>query len=511
MVGDLTGKLAKLALVQRPMGTDLPAELWLEIFVNLPPSDLSAASLVSRQLQGPAYSLLFRSCVFILEDSKRLHQMVAFYSSPRIAPGVHECTVLGHRQNCAADVALVCAALPCFVNLGHLEFQYVRMTSTTISAISSRALTARQSLSLVSCMTDFPDPSQGQAGTVQVGRFLLHNEHIPAFPLDHHWLRLLRLDVVRVLDFALVHPTRIFIAELTNEPGIHLPTLEVLKLHLSGLDDLSEDDFVSALASFPALHTLNLHPPLFYPNEPINDSITLPAETLPLLSSFQGPSVHAAAYCAGRPLMHLKLYSVSSQAASVQGLLPAFLAIGQAAPRLRSLELRIACPVEDIIPTLSGALPSLRSLRITVLRYDSSDLTYPVFSTIVTGLAALVLPPQLTVLYLAYRYSGPHNEPMASALTALGRRSPGLQRISMCCDQVVNHWWDADSGTMLWRWTRDAHGVETIAHWTAAAPECIDGRKPNIGIRTADPEGDVVAAALEQEWLDATVAHRPST
>ncbi|KAJ6538029.1 hypothetical protein B0H19DRAFT_1382620 [Mycena capillaripes] len=523
-------------LLHDQRNVELPVELWLEIVAHLDPCDLPAMALVSRAMHDPAHSLLFRSCVFNLRYPLRLRSFIDyFYTSSRIAAKVHVCTVLGHRHNCAADVAGVCAAILYFSHLRHLTFQYVRMTTTTVAAISTKALSAPHpfELSLVSCITDFPVPSEDQEGTVPIQKFLLHNEHTADFLYDHRWLPLLNLDLLRVLDIAQPHSTAHFLEHLVcHVPRLDLPALEVLRLHLYGLLTLTEE-FASALTFFPTLRIVSLACALSgvdhfldYPHRHVQ--ITPGTSTLPFLSSFHGPLGHAAAYCANRPSMrHLNVYGTDDVYDPV-GVLPALTHLARTVPQLTSLELRIDFPVEDLLLALVGAFPALRSLRVVVPRYARRPaiiIPLPELADIRHTLMALQAPPHLEVLYLAYRSGNPSDsEPFAEriaaagiipAIRALGQRTSALRRICLCCQGVLDRWsWAGDVATLareptiIWRWTRNRHGGSMAAQWCTRGSEIIDGREANLGSRKLGYERYTAADALCEEWLLATAEHR---
>ncbi|KAJ6529678.1 hypothetical protein B0H19DRAFT_1242721 [Mycena capillaripes] len=533
-MAELVGeRLVGLVLVDLRTG-ELPPELWLEIVAHLGPGDLAAIALVSRALRGAAHSLMFRSCVFKLQYPHHLRSLIEFYTSSDVATKVHECTVLGHRQNSDADVARVCAAILHFSNLRQLVFQHVRVTATTVAAISSKALSSQDSfeLSLISCITDFPVPSGHQEGIIPLKTFLNHNEPIPGFLHDNRWLPLLNLDVLRVLDIAQPHSTeRLLEHFIRHLPGIKLPAVEVLRVHLTGLDRIA-DRFASALTKFPALRTLSLDCALdsvsaLFSSPRHHAQISVNGDTVPLLSSFHGPLTHAAAYCTGRPFMrHLKLYG-NHNTCDLAGLLPTLTQLARVVPQLTSLELRIDFPVEDLILPLASTFPALRSLRVVVPRYVRRGRAslLPEFADIMHTIATLRAASRLEVLYLTHRYGNPR-EPfgdvlqlsagMAPTIRALAQRAPLLWRISVCCvlDPTAHEKLDAESlasiackQTMVWRWTGDFHGG-SMAQWSSAGMECINGRTPNLGVRESHYKKYTVADELDDEWLQATASHR---
>ncbi|KAJ7260465.1 hypothetical protein B0H12DRAFT_374035 [Mycena haematopus] len=525
---DLIATFGTLSLRQRPATPNAPPELWLDILSRLNSRDLCATALVSRDLQRLAHSILFKSCVLRLRDRQRLRPMLAFYTSSDIAPRVQECTVLGHSHNRAADVALVAEAVLKFTNLSPLVFQYVRMTPITLATMSSTALSLQPSLTLICCMMDFPPPTESQAGTIRLKRFLLHNEHIPDFTHDARWLRFLDLHMLQVLDLQQPYSTQFFVEELIREPRIHFPALEVLLLHRGGLPHT----FSSIFPAFPALRVLGID--IYYPavNYDLHTPLDTPHDdTMPLLSSFREPVKHAAQYCTSRALMrHLKLYGDDSiSSCDPAELSRAMLEIGRAAPRLTSLELRIAFPVEELTPTLFRAFPALRSLRVVVTHYPGrfAWTVFPESTNILHTLAVLALPSQLEVLYLAYRYGNggapsadvlQHSTVMTTtmipAIRDLSRRSSGLRCISLCCDLNTDPWTfpipvRRERGrTMIWGWMRDLSGDETMTQATVSGAECIDGRRPNMRIRDPEYEPYSVADALDDEWLEVTSVHR---
>ncbi|KAJ7659189.1 hypothetical protein DFH06DRAFT_1406234 [Mycena polygramma] len=449
----------------------------------------SLIALVSRYLQAPAYSVLFQSCVFNLRHSHRLHSIITVYTFPHIAPIVRECTVLG-RRNSAPDVADICAALLHFTNLRHLTFQYVRMTVTTLAAICSTQLSALNSLSLISCMTGFGVPSQGQADPLT-----LKNSGSTK-------------NLSRLSRTIIPQSTKCFVEHLTRQsPRLNFPALETLLLTLSGLHKFP-DGANSVLLSFPALRMLSVNSSFkIPPSSRIYAPISVPASSLPLLSSFHGPAGHAAAYCTGRPsIRHLELYGepcYACRACHAEKLLPSLPEIAAAAPALSSLKLRIAAPLAELLPTL-GATPGAKNW-------------VPVLADLLSALAAPgSLPAELAVLFLAVRYTtGPGDRwdalrarvaSVGPAIQRLGRAVPGIRLICVCCDLDMGAGAVVRRGherTILWCWERDARGEGHVVQWRIDGAECIDGRPPNLGKRAADYEEFNSADELDADWADA--------
>ncbi|KAF7365691.1 hypothetical protein MVEN_00442800 [Mycena venus] len=524
----LVNDLRRLVMAERqPTAIYLATELWREILSHLESPGLSAMRLVAREQRGLANSFLFKSCILRISGPEGLHSKLAFYTSSAISHAVRDCTVLGGGRNTPTAVAEICAALNQFKNLRHLTFQYVRMSPTTVAAIYTAALPKDDllslvSLSLVSCITDFPASSGDEMSAIALKSVLIHNEHIPNFTHDYRWLSLLNLDLLQMLDLAQPHMTHIFIECLAQTPGMHLPMLESLQLHLSGLDYLM-DKFLSVLTSFPSLRIFGV---TAGPANTIGSysrghtRIAIPDDSLPLLTSFHGLVTHGAAYCAGRKLLlHLKLYdSQHNQASDSVILLPALQEIVRAAPQLRSLELRIAFPLEELTPTLASSLPTLRSLRVIVPCYPGRTIL--ALDDALRTLGMLVVPRDLEVLFIAYRVADRvpwsampnHSAEMVSAIRDLTQRVQTLQKICICCD-LPNAWgWDdfADRSdrTMVWLWTRRRHASEMVSQQTVAGAECIDGRKTNLRIRAQDFQTYTAADALDDEWRVAAAAHR---
>ncbi|KAF7342948.1 hypothetical protein MVEN_01724800 [Mycena venus] len=383
-----------------PREVKLPAELWFRILDCLDNSTVSQLALVCQQLRVIAQSLIFKTCVFEAgkhhrsrnkPDSRlnaKLTVKISVLTSPHIAQFLRKWTLVGGRRNSPAYVAAVCATLPMFPHLDTVHFQSVRMTSTLVSLISAVARKNPLSLSLISCMTDFPGRSDRQPGSIELGSFLMHNDHIPEYPHDHHWLSLLRADMLAVLDFATPHSTASFMFGMA-QTRTHFSNLEILHLYLEGLDDIPEEDLISILGTFHSVHTFHIHPSHSYVHTPgRHGPFLLPATTLPRLSSFLGPAAQAQSYCADRAsIRHLSLYSPGSGRACIYDeLLNPRLPV---APQLASLQLRVAFPVEDVAREVAVAYPVLRGLRIIAPQATPP----PDFQRLLTSLEALTLPP----------------------------------------------------------------------------------------------------------------------
>ncbi|KAJ7764691.1 hypothetical protein B0H16DRAFT_1525398, partial [Mycena metata] len=510
----IVDKVSSLSL--GPREVKLPAELWFKILACMDTSHISQLALVSQQLRIIVQSLIFKTCVFQAgkhhrsrhESHRRMNGKLAAKLSvltlPHIAQFLRQWTLVGGRRNSRGYVAAVCATLSMFPNLQAVHFQSVRMTSTVVSLISAATLKNPLSLSLVSCMTDFPGRwSEGQPGSIRLGSFLLHNEHIIKYPHDHYWLSMLRTDTLAVLDFATAHSTASFMFGMAQSTGPQLSNLEILHLHLEGLDDVPEQDLVSILATLHSVHTFHIHPPPSYVHTPgRHGPFLLPATALPQLSSFLGPAAQAQSYCANRAsIRHLSLYSPGLGRACVYDeLLVPHLTVP---PQLASLHLRIAFPVEDIAREVAATCPVLRGLRIIVPHATPT----PDFRRLVASLEALVLPPTLEVLFLGLRHQQdsspwPHNsiprfEVLQTAMEGLQQRHTALRYICVCFD--MGDMGERRSRTRVWRWTR---GEGWMGMQKFYGSQCIDVPAPRREKNPVVTDGDRLAADLNEEWLD---------
>ncbi|KAJ6487477.1 hypothetical protein C8R47DRAFT_1127609 [Mycena vitilis] len=502
-------------------GFPLAVEMWLEILSNL-----GTMRLAAREFGELVNPFLFNSCVLRIpkRKSSALLPKIAFYTSSAIANAVRDCTVLGCAHNTPSIVAAICAALPHFKNMRHLTIQYVRISPTMIGTIRHAALPkgnslSLESLSLVSCITNFPVSSDPEEGIITLKSFFLHNELHPTFPDDNHWLSVLNLDLLQRLDLAQPDMTHMFVEWLCQTPNIQLPMLGSLQLHLSGLDDVM-DTFLSVLTPFSALRILGVTAPPYDPvdywesHPQIDRNIgRIPDNKLPLLTSFCGPLAHSVAFCAGRPLVrHLKLYGSGPQQTTYYlTLLATLQGLARVAPHLRCLEIRISCSLEELTGVArAGSLPALRSLRVVIPNYSGGTI-----DELLGTLKILLVPDALEVLFILYRFKRripwPTGAPVVSVIRRLARRTPLLQKICICCD-MPNAQDDHDyytlrsASTMVWIWNRRTS--ETVSEQTVAGAQCIDGPKINMGVRSKDFETYSAADAVEDEWLDATAAHR---
>ncbi|KAJ6487415.1 hypothetical protein C8R47DRAFT_1127316 [Mycena vitilis] len=482
--------------------------------------------LAAREFGELVNPFLFNSCVLRIpkRKSSALLPKIAFYTSSAIANAVRDCTVLGCAHNTPSIVAAICAALPHFKNMCHLTIQYVRISPTMIGTIRHAALPkgnslSLESLSLVSCITDFPVSSDREEDTIPLKSFFLHNELHPTFPDDNRWLSVLNLDLLQRLDLAQPDMTHIFVEWLFQTPNVQLPILWSLQLHLSGLDEVM-DTFLSVLGPFSALRALGITAPAYdpaaywdRPPEIARDIGRIPDNKLPLLTSFFGSLAHSTAFCAGRPLVrHLKLYgSGRQQTANYPALLATLQEIARLVPLLRCLELRINCSLMELTGgALAGNFPALRSLRVVIPNYSGGTI-----DELLGTLKILLVPDALEVLFILYRFTRripwPTGAPVVSAIRRLARRTPLLQKICICCDMPNaqddhDYYTPRSASTMVWIWNRRTS--ETVSEQTVAGAQCIDGPKINLGVRSKDFETYSAADALEDEWLEATAAHR---
>ncbi|KAJ7642939.1 hypothetical protein B0H17DRAFT_1216263 [Mycena rosella] len=195
-------------------------------------------------------------------------------------------------------------------------------------------------------MTDF---FQSEAPrTFPLDKLAIH-DFILEFPHNNRWLTIINLQTLRRLNVARGPMTASFTASFIS--GIQLPGLEVLELHLRGLEDVSADQFTSCLdpLSFPS------HPQLALSDSP------------PLLSSFHDPHAQLPAYCTGSSIAHLKLSGNGNNATCDTAALSTQLhTIDQEALGLASLELRARYPTIELSRMVTAAFPEFKSLRVVM-------------------------------------------------------------------------------------------------------------------------------------------------
>ncbi|KAJ7074762.1 hypothetical protein C8F01DRAFT_1076133 [Mycena amicta] len=519
MADALLDVLARLSLSEIP----LPVELWLNIVELLDQKTLAALSRASRSFRTISHSPLFRHLVIKLRRNKhargliRLQHKLAFYASEHVAPLVQKISIFGSSNNRRDEVDVIFAALSNFPHLGSLFIRYVRLRAPAvieIARVSRQAQNLR--LSLVSCVLNLTREeierltTTEDSGILAMHTFNLCTDGVVESLSAHCWTRLLCPDALRILDVAQAETTEFFLQELRSQTGLVFPRVEFLRLYGEAVTDSA---LVNIAASFPALDTLSLDPPvkdLFSPHRVVARSgrPTLPADSLSGLTSFYGPTRLAASFCGDRPVTHLKLYADAAE------LHPQFPVL--AARQLTTLELHITLPLADIINGLNeGSFTTLRGLRITIPYSFSSPAPAP--ATIVAALNETSLPPTIEIFILTMSFSAPPRgqirlplNQIVGAVRWLGQRHCArLRHLTVLLypppnrDQQVN----INQRLRLYRWTRGSGVGHMQVSELFPGSELQRYYSPRIGWKRKREEPttrQMVEEDLDQEWFGFT-------
>ncbi|KAF8209497.1 hypothetical protein K438DRAFT_1929894 [Mycena galopus ATCC 62051] len=470
---------------------NVPVDIWLEILSHTARPDLCSLTLVTPTLRWLAQSLMFESLVlripgqnsnqtrFLLKLAlfisirRGLHSKFAFFTSPRIAPLVRNCKLLGDSSG-APEVygVALCDALPKFPRLRRLHLEDILMTPRMVRKIAKVSSDIQLCLRLIRCTPRFPVSLWVSPILLEELSLTTNDEDPEAVIYHNRWLSILSLNLqkLRVLVLRNVESTMKSMEIFIDSPDF--PGLEVLSLDSGGIDKNSEQKFISILSRFPSLRTLELHSSntrvLWSPW-----SSEIPATTVPLLSCFCGPAHLAPAFCAGRQITRLKLQGTVGVQPCEQQLLDLHL-FGMIASKnvtLASLQLRVKFPTQQLLEAIATSFPMLRSLRFFSRPLTITETPRPNLQAILNTIDNIVLPPHLEVLYVAFLQVGPkldramkqEKRQIVTTIRGLVQRYPSLRHFSLSTDLSVN---GKIIGSMTTAWKSSEENIFIHHDWT---------------------------------------------
>ncbi|KAJ7644703.1 hypothetical protein FB45DRAFT_1053392 [Roridomyces roridus] len=328
-----------------PSRERIPNEIWLEIFRSLPRQALMRVHSTHRQFTAISRPLLFTHftfhpylldirgyfCAVFYDDIDLEVERLKFWSSEEIAPLVRQCTVAP--LECSEAYILnseFVRRISKFTGLRKLSATQLDLDSAALADIC--ALPLLTDLSIVGCEVEDCDISDMEP--LLLRRFFFRGS-------ADRWIPLLDTAFLHELDLTgqLLHKT---ISAVSSFPRIHTLTATI---------DLSTAS-AAAFSKFPAVRILKLEKQRRRRSHPEHTACPSTSHILPLLNTYIGP----------------------------HELLPLFLE----KPTLKNLILD-RCRAEELCLVLCTEAPHITSLHATFEHIDSAT-----FETICTSFPGLV-------------------------------------------------------------------------------------------------------------------------
>ncbi|KAK7030062.1 F-box domain-containing protein, partial [Favolaschia claudopus] len=290
------------------MSPELPPELWLEIIHSAPRETLLTLHRVSPAVSSLSRTVLFAEFIFspIYSDEHEFHRLT-FWSSKRIAPNVRSCSinlsVLGEpiTTDTSRTIPLVSAtfaAVSHFTNLQKLICGAPRMLPLEIPALQLETLKSLKSLHIAS-------GSIVPCTTVKLPLEEFTHSDMP-FPESHP-----RCDFFTSPPIAFIDPSTlrslifqsssivpIWLGGWVSQPAPDTVDTDIIKSYTNlhsveiSCTHFSQSEFISFIATFPALHDLTVvNFRRFAPSTP-GAAAPPPTKTTPIphLTKYRGPA-----------------------------------------------------------------------------------------------------------------------------------------------------------------------------------------------------------------------------
>ncbi|TFK64240.1 hypothetical protein BDN72DRAFT_278712 [Pluteus cervinus] len=302
-----------------------PLEIWLEILALLPPSSAAALSLTCRSLGWVSQPYIFRHISFkpILVPSKhaqyidRLNRRLSFFTSPRIAKGIRECTISyarGEKPNAQevpieGALGLIVDALSNFPHLRKLILRSLMLEKRQMEIVEGLKL---HYLEMQSCqyrgdnedgdeeMTEDLHWDDSTTTPCSSLRSIICNTERRQDPTSH--LILSRVMNPLTLGQLIVGPSNSdFI--LSTLASSSTPFNNILNLELP-IESMLSHHIFSALEHCPSVTRLALR---YYDVSPRRRLRSIPSHILPKLHTYDGPHRYATLLAKDRCLEDITL------------------------------------------------------------------------------------------------------------------------------------------------------------------------------------------------------------
>ncbi|KAF7319273.1 Ubiquitin family protein [Mycena chlorophos] len=489
----------------------LPPEVWLQILAFLPPSSLSAITLVSHTLRSLALpEFLHTQLFFPFRDTfafrwRSVSAELAGYEARSLArielllrdPGVlRELLVSpypkgynrrhrGEHKPIQRVLDALFAALPCFSNLTNLVLILVPPDDGFTDALGQLERVEYLELEIPTTARGRVPVSARRTFVVNRNTSLLGRFAVGALELSFRFPKQIQQVVAGPTASELV------IAALAQSSFPALHTLDI------ALVSISSTHLVPALLATPNLLSFRLRRTLFdITFTTLNDFPAIPPSAVPHLRTYHGPAPFASAFAARgtRPLTTLRLWSSQSVSAadtrSPADLPPLLRQLGSVLPSVTQVEIGAVRVPDTLLATLLDprTFPVLATLCINA----HFDVFHPgSFERRVAGeppdaplvpLSLLASPAALKVLRLGAQLGSPAANPHGLC----GAAREVLAGFPAKYDPTSWHVWVVDQPWCVVEWARiNEHVTQTSAagdRIPAPEKECDGNPDARLGI-----------------------------
>ncbi|KAJ6546909.1 hypothetical protein B0H19DRAFT_1265887 [Mycena capillaripes] len=425
---------------------NMPPELWIKVFINIPLYLLPAVTLTCRSFRSLAQPLLFSTISThpptvpslapkVPQTSKyrkRISERLEFFFSLRICPSVVECWISPpspEEDGTPADdlIDTIFNALSRLPNLKVLGCRHVRLTPKRLAVLQNLQLTT---ISLEMCFGEIADFAVAPSVPLQEVTFKYPDSSL-RWDQSNPCLLFLSPNHLEQLHAT---TTSILPTLSRSQPFRKLRTLDI------PIECITSDLFIPALSRCPAVDHLSLRTAESVPRSLLE---SLPEGVLPRLTSYRGPHHYAATFLRGRAAKRVDI-SVPCKPhrleASLAGIDRSLLSLSF---RLEGVELPAS-----LLGTIHRYFPALKSLSVSEPALSSADINS----------ALNAVAPHYTLDDITLRIQGrdkfnlwiPPDEAAVDAISCFKKTLPTLLGTYPAL-KVVRFMHGSEGGRVIWR------------------------------------------------------------
>ncbi|KAJ7752564.1 hypothetical protein B0H16DRAFT_786868 [Mycena metata] len=460
---------------------DMPEELWLLVFKNVPPEALQAISLTHRAFCWITRPLIFVHLKFhpycihsangtlLLPQKEHIDmalERLDFWSSDRIAPSVRSCTITSWRYTGQSLPSTWTTSQTPHVLLNHFLARIARLAGVKEIHVHDVYFTqmAITKLCRLPALTSFHviqfvnGPSlEVTSDVLSISRLTVKSTLESAGGLTR-WMLLLRPDSLLELD---IHCNlRVFCVDLPSIP----PFPRVHKLSID-LNFAAMSSNVAIFVKFPGVHTLTINGHGRLSESPQD------LEILPALTEYRGSVVPLATF-----LHTPKLTNLTIDYCSPDDFVTRLQSVHRTL-NITSLEIEFDRCDHEKLRTLCDLLPHLTELRLAIAveidkgeNEEDTSLQTSFFQALLEAPGLTQTLEQLSICWVFkfYSYELPPDggePPNFSEIRAvLVARCPALKSLWIDGHEFVFRWRQAVDGTTLEEFSDD-HSECLLSSW----------------------------------------------
>jgi len=385
----------------------VPAEIWLELASHLSFNTLCNLSLTCKSIRNLVQPLLFRHVYFspTFDENKSSSAFIEeiinyldFLSSPRFIASVQSCTIDPPTLTTPMTeevLLVVLEGLRYFPNLRTLHLRKVTLTLNVITALRKLNMSM---LNLQSSIESCMEQSVFENRLPLLEFVFDRNIPFSSNQLSTSALALFLNPTTLKMFFGAQFRAENILVALASSPR---PFMSLKTVHF-GVDVMSQEGLIPALAQCPTIEKVCLHQQPWDLTVCDASEETLPSDILPNLRVYEGPHTFATFFCKHHSLKRVALKPSHSRSPKFTDPETICASLGNLGPLVESLDIPGGTLMtEHILSTISTSFPLMKSMSLNAYPFYSEPFSR--ITQVRHALSTAVLPIGLESISLGVK------------------------------------------------------------------------------------------------------------